>query len=43
VASAPSSAHVFIGKSLEQTREANLKALAATFEFFDKTLGAAGR
>ncbi|WP_164019768.1 alpha/beta hydrolase [Pyxidicoccus trucidator] len=31
--------HGFIGKSPEETREANLHALAATFEFFDKVLG----
>ena len=30
--------HNFIGKTLDQTRDANLKALAATFEFIDKTL-----
>jgi acetyl esterase/lipase len=30
--------HGFIGKTLEQTREANLKALDATFRFIDKTM-----
>jgi acetyl esterase/lipase len=30
--------HGFIGKTLQQTREANLKALDATFRFFDKTM-----
>jgi acetyl esterase/lipase len=33
--------HAFIGKTLEQTREVNLKALAATFQFIDKTMSAA--
>ena len=31
--------HSLIGKTLEQTRDANLKALAATFEFIDRTIG----
>jgi acetyl esterase/lipase len=31
--------HSFIGKSPEATRDANLKALAATFEFIDRTIG----
>lgn len=31
--------HDFIGKTLEQTRDPNLKALAATFRFFDETIG----
>ena len=31
--------HSFIGKSETETREANLKALAATFDFFDRTIG----
>jgi acetyl esterase/lipase len=39
--------HSFIGDTAEATRGANLKALAATFEFFDRTIGtratAAGR
>ena len=30
--------HGFIGKTPEQTREANLKALDATFRFIDKTM-----
>lgn len=30
--------HGFIGKTLDQTREANLKALEATFRFIDKTV-----
>jgi hypothetical protein len=30
--------HVVIGKTLEQTRAANLKALNATFRFIDKTM-----
>jgi acetyl esterase/lipase len=30
--------HSFIGKTLQQTREANLKALDATFRFIDKTM-----
>jgi acetyl esterase/lipase len=30
--------HGFIGKTSEQTREANLKALDATFRFIDKTM-----
>src|SRR6266850_1852391 len=30
--------HGFMGKTLQQTREANLKALDATFRFFDKTM-----
>jgi len=32
--------HVFIGKTSEQTRKANLKALAVTFQFIDKTMSA---
>ena len=35
----PGVSHSFIGKTDSQTREANLKALASTFEFFDKTIG----
>ena len=31
--------HSFIGKTAEATRDANLKALAATFEFIDRTIG----
>lgn len=31
--------HNFMGKNLNETRDANLKALAATFEFFDQTIG----
>ena len=30
--------HSFIGKTPEQTRDGNLKALDATFHFIDKTL-----
>lgn len=32
----PGVSHSFIGNTESQTREANLKALAATFEFFDR-------
>lgn len=35
----PGVSHYFIGKTLNETRDANLKALAATFEFFDQTIG----
>jgi dipeptidyl aminopeptidase/acylaminoacyl peptidase len=31
--------HGFIGKTLEETRDANLKALDATFRFIDQTIG----
>jgi dipeptidyl aminopeptidase/acylaminoacyl peptidase len=31
--------HSFIGENLEQTRDANLKALSATLQFFDQTIG----
>ena len=31
--------HSFIGRTPEATRDANLKALAATFEFIDRTIG----
>lgn len=31
--------HSFVGKTLEKTRDANLKALAATFRFFDQNIG----
>jgi acetyl esterase/lipase len=31
--------HSFIGSTAEATRDANLKALAATFEFIDRTIG----
>jgi acetyl esterase/lipase len=34
----PGVGHGFIGKTLQQTREANLKALDATFRFIDKTM-----
>jgi dipeptidyl aminopeptidase/acylaminoacyl peptidase len=37
----PNVDHVFIGNTLEQTRDATLKALAATFEFIDKVMSAA--
>jgi dipeptidyl aminopeptidase/acylaminoacyl peptidase len=30
--------HNFIGKTADQTRDANLKALSATFDFIDKTM-----
>lgn len=35
--------HGFIGKTPEQTRDANLKALDATFRFIDETIGNASR
>jgi acetyl esterase/lipase len=35
--------HSFIGNTPEQTRDANLKALDATFRFIDQTLGRAPR
>jgi acetyl esterase/lipase len=35
----PHVSHSLIGKTLEQTRDANLKALAATFEFIGQTIG----
>jgi len=31
--------HEFLGKTPQATREANLKALAATFEFIDSVIG----
>jgi acetyl esterase/lipase len=31
--------HSFIGKTPEQTRDANLKALVTTFRFIDQTIG----
>jgi len=31
--------HRFIGRTSEATRDANLNALAATFEFIDRTIG----
>ena len=34
----PGVGHGLIGKTLDQTREANLKALDATFRFIDKTM-----
>jgi 4-hydroxy-3-methylbut-2-enyl diphosphate reductase IspH len=34
----PGAGHGLIGKTLEQTRDANLKALDATFRFIDKTM-----
>jgi acetyl esterase/lipase len=34
--------HGFIGRTPEQTRDANLKALDATFRFIDRTIGNAG-
>jgi acetyl esterase/lipase len=34
----PDAGHGLIGKTLEQTRNANLKALDATFQFIDKTM-----
>jgi dipeptidyl aminopeptidase/acylaminoacyl peptidase len=33
--------HNFIGKTPEATRDANLKALDATFKFIDQTIGPA--
>lgn len=35
----PETGHSFIGKSPEQTRDANLKALDATIRFMDQTIG----
>ena len=35
----PGVGHSFIGKTPEETRDANLKALAATFQFIDQTIG----
>ncbi len=35
--------HSFIGKTPEQTRDANLMALEATFRFIDETIGNASR
>lgn len=35
--------HRFLGKTSEATREANLKALAATSQFVDDTIGIASR
>jgi acetyl esterase/lipase len=35
----PAVGHGLIGKTLEETRDANLKALAATFRFIDQTIG----
>jgi acetyl esterase/lipase len=32
--------HSFVGKTYEDTREASLRALYSTFEFFDRTVGA---
>ncbi len=34
----PGVGHSFIGKTRKETREASLKALYATFDFFDKTI-----
>ena len=31
--------HSFIGRTAEVTRDANLRALAATVEFIDRTIG----
>lgn len=31
--------HSFIGRAQEQTYDSNLKALAATFQFIDGTIG----
>jgi len=39
----PGVSHEFLGKTAEATREANLKALAATFQFIDDTIGATAR
>ena len=35
----PGVSHNFLGKTRDATREANLKALAATFQFIDETIG----
>jgi dipeptidyl aminopeptidase/acylaminoacyl peptidase len=35
----PDVGHSPIGETYEATREANLKALGATFDFIDRTLG----
>lgn len=35
--------HSFIGKTPEQTRDANLKVLDATFRFIDRTIGSASK
>ena len=37
----PDVGHSLIGETHEATHEANLKALSATFDFIDKTVGAA--
>jgi dipeptidyl aminopeptidase/acylaminoacyl peptidase len=34
----PGVSHSFIGKTPAETREANLRALDATFQFIDKTM-----
>lgn len=39
----PGANHSLIGKTPEQTRDANLKALEATFRFIDETIGSASR
>ena len=35
----PGVGHSFIGGTVEATRDANLKALAATYDFIDRTIG----
>lgn len=35
----PNVNHSFIGKTPQQTRDANLKALANTFKFIDRIIG----
>ena len=35
--------HVFVGKTQDATREANVKALATTFQFIDETIGPPSR
>ena len=37
----PGVGHEFLGKTPQATREANLKALAATFQFIDDVIGPA--
>jgi len=39
----PGVRHGLIGTTPEQTRDANLKALDATFRFIDETIGNASR
>ena len=39
----PGVSHVLMGKTPDQTQDANLQALAATFRFIDQTIGPAAR